>query len=430
MKTIVTVFSIVVIIAAMTAPTWAEMEVQDNVVVFVIDSTSAILKDDQRLLSQFNTFSHGEAVSKIIGTKVYQAFNVDDPKGNIDGDKYRNALYYILNRVGEFKKGKRVVINMSLGSPLPSGDYPIIRQLYRKGVIMVASAGNEAVEGCCYPAAYDEVISVAACEKSVIAEYSNNCKDIDIVADGEYTETRTRSMFFGQSIEKLTLHGTSFSAPRVTSIIVEMLKQKPELSKDEIVDILQRASTELLYSKCKGGRVNRLKALAEISDNYRRLYRIRNWGLIVIATISTVIVGGFLASLLLVFVLSPALTFLFRLFLPGLWLYIKKKEVQKVMNKKEKNNKDIRFVIKCLIAQDSELEQIAKKALLDICKVSVLYRLRVCDILKSVYHHAKINEFVDERTPIKFLLAEIDLRFQIISDSSPRDLNGVNPDFN
>ncbi len=412
MKNIVNAFLIVVITMAMATAAWAKGGTRDDVVVFVIDSTSSILADDQRFLSQFNTFSHGGAVLRIIGSEASGIFNVDDLKGNMDKDKYYSALLFIQKQIKGLRKRKRVVVNMSLGSPLPTRrEYLIIRQLYESGAIMIAAAGNDGMEECWYPAAYDEVISVGACEKSVIASYSNNCKDIDIVADGKYTEIRTRTSFLEQSTEKLTLHGTSFSAPRVTSIVVKMLKEKPGLSKDEIVDILQRTSIKIPYSKCKGGRLNGLKALAEVSDRYRGLYRFENWSLFTLATISTIVIAGFLAFSLFVFVLLPFSTFLFRLFMPEVWLYLKKKGIQKVMGKKEKSDKGIRLIVKCLIAQDCDLEEIAKKALLDICEISPSECRGVQENLRFIYRRAKVNDFINEKTPISSLLAEIDERF-------------------
>jgi hypothetical protein len=407
MRNLLATFLIAVIIAATTAPTWAEMERRGNVVVFVVDSTSSILADEQKLLSQFHSFSHGDAVSELVGTEVRGIFNVDDFKGNIDKDKYYDALFLVLNQVKRIGRSKRVVVNISLGSPLPDvKEYLIIKQLYSNGAIMVAAAGNGGMKECWYPAAYDEVISVGACEGAVIADYSNNCKGIDIVANGKYTETRNQTIFLERLRERLTLHGTSFSAPRVTRVIVKMLEEKPGLNKEEIVHILQRTSTQLSFSNCNGGRVNRLKALSEISVKYRSLSRLRNWSIIAIASLSSIVVGGLFAFPLLLF-----LAFLFRLSLPGVWLHLKKRGIQKVMNNKEKSDKDIKYLVKCLIAQDKDLEQVARRALLDICIVSSQYRRRVRSSLESAYLYAKVNEFINEKVPIRSLLWEINFRF-------------------
>jgi subtilisin family serine protease len=60
-------------------------------------------------------------------------------------------------------EGIKIVINMSLGGPVPTTiiedaiDYAI-----SKGVIIVASAGNEGTDGMGWPGAYPQVISVAA----------------------------------------------------------------------------------------------------------------------------------------------------------------------------------------------------------------------------------------------------------------------------
>ena len=60
-------------------------------------------------------------------------------------------------------KGKPVVINMSLGGPeLDAMEKAAIDYAISKGVIVVASAGNEGEAGMGYPGAYAPVISAAA----------------------------------------------------------------------------------------------------------------------------------------------------------------------------------------------------------------------------------------------------------------------------
>lgn len=71
------------------------------------------------------------------------------------------GITYIGNLAEEY--GIKIIINMSLGGSTPSGlieeaiDYAI-----SKGVIIVASAGNEGLEGMGWPGAYPQVISTAA----------------------------------------------------------------------------------------------------------------------------------------------------------------------------------------------------------------------------------------------------------------------------
>jgi len=71
------------------------------------------------------------------------------------------GIRYVGDLAGE--QGVKIIINMSLGGPSPAPvleeaiDYAISR-----GVIVVASAGNEGEEGMGWPGAYPQVISTAA----------------------------------------------------------------------------------------------------------------------------------------------------------------------------------------------------------------------------------------------------------------------------
>jgi serine protease len=83
------------------------------------------------------------------------------------------------------------VINMSLefGLDVTSSDIPevvgAVRFAHRRGVVVVASAGNEGVSQLAYPAAAPDVISVGATTKDrCLADYSNGGPQIDRVAPG------------------------------------------------------------------------------------------------------------------------------------------------------------------------------------------------------------------------------------------------------
>jgi serine protease len=78
------------------------------------------------------------------------------------------------------------VINMSLGGPFPV--MPVRRALeyaHRKGVVVVAAAGNDGHGRVSYPARYPDVIAVAATQwDETTTFYSNWGKEIDIAAPG------------------------------------------------------------------------------------------------------------------------------------------------------------------------------------------------------------------------------------------------------
>jgi serine protease len=83
------------------------------------------------------------------------------------------------------------IINLSLEFSLDvsSSDIPeiisAIRYAHRRGVVVVAAAGNEGVSQIAYPAAAPDVISVGATTRDrCLAEYSNGGAGLDLVAPG------------------------------------------------------------------------------------------------------------------------------------------------------------------------------------------------------------------------------------------------------
>ena len=123
------------------------------------------------------------------------------------------------------KKAK--VINMSLGG---TSDFSLIRQAVSRavaaGVIVVAAAGNSGPTAApSYPAAYDEVIAVAATtELKTIATYSNGGNYIDVAAPGSAILS---SWPTGTGYARLS--GTSMAAPHVAGLAA-LLLQKNVLS--------------------------------------------------------------------------------------------------------------------------------------------------------------------------------------------------------
>lgn len=83
------------------------------------------------------------------------------------------------------------VINLSLEFSLDvtPGDIPdiisAIHFAHRRGVVVVAAAGNEGVQQLAYPARVSDVISVGATTADrCLADYSNDGSDLDLVAPG------------------------------------------------------------------------------------------------------------------------------------------------------------------------------------------------------------------------------------------------------
>jgi len=180
------------------------------------------------------------------------------------------GIVYVADLKGDKLGGAPVVINMSLGgSRLDPMEQAAINYAISKGVIIVASAGNEGEAGMGYPGAYEPVISVAAAGWTgewtaaawwrtldvadptnpadfYIADFSSREKDgqdLDVAAPGTWvvgpyqTNSGQTSYYY--------LGGTSMASPHVAGIVALMAEKKPLLTASQAEAILQASALPL-----------------------------------------------------------------------------------------------------------------------------------------------------------------------------------------
>ncbi len=133
------------------------------------------------------------------------------------------------------------VINMSVGNYHPSGILQeSIRYAYNKGIVLVAASGNDNTSQPSYPAAYPEVISVAAVDQQAQrAEFSNYGSYIDVAAPGvDIPSTYIYN-------EYAALSGTSMACPHVAGLAGLILSVNPKLSNEDVRAIIHNTAVDV-----------------------------------------------------------------------------------------------------------------------------------------------------------------------------------------
>ena len=151
------------------------------------------------------------------------------------------------------------VISMSLGGGDNATLKAAVQAANNRGVLLVAAAGNDGDDTANYPAAYPEVMSVAATtDRDERASFSNANADVEIAAPGDaILSTYTAGLYF-------TASGTSMAAPHVAGVASVLFWRNPGASASSVrstltstVDDLGPAGRDPAFGF---GRVNLCKA--------------------------------------------------------------------------------------------------------------------------------------------------------------------------
>ncbi|MGF1450290.1 MAG: S8 family serine peptidase [Opitutales bacterium] len=150
-----------------------------------------------------------------------------DAEGNGDAFTLANAIVRAVDAGAD-------IINMSLGS---YADSPVILDAVRyaadRDVVLVAAAGNDGSGALLYPAAYDEVISVAAADvNEQAAFFSNFGVGLDVTAPGV-------GVIAGGTGDDATLFsGSSAGAPLVSGLAARILEVEPTASAEDVAELI------------------------------------------------------------------------------------------------------------------------------------------------------------------------------------------------
>jgi thermitase len=166
------------------------------------------------------------------------------------------------------------IISMSLGG---YGDsellHDAIKYAYDNGVLVVAAAGNDNTNMKSYPAAYDEVIAVAATDQNdEKASFSNWGDWIELAAPGVSIYSTMPTYYvtlnsMGYSMNYDYLSGTSMACPHVAGVAALVWSRYPEKTRDWVRMWLRYTADDLGdpgFDTYYGyGRVNARKAVEQ-----------------------------------------------------------------------------------------------------------------------------------------------------------------------
>lgn len=229
--------------------------------------TSTILGFQRLSATTPNTFNGTAPLATIIPVKVL------GQNGSGWSSVVARGIVYVADLKAGPLSGHPVVINMSLGGPtLDAMEKAAIDYAIGKGVIIVASAGNEGELGMGYPGAYAPVISVAASGwvgqwrpgadgnpnnwwwaddvpeptrpgQFYIADFSSREKpgqDLDVVAPGVWV-VGPYNVNNGQ-LSYFYVSGTSQASPHVAGIAALMAQKNPNLTAAQAEEILTESA--------------------------------------------------------------------------------------------------------------------------------------------------------------------------------------------
>lgn len=146
------------------------------------------------------------------------------------------------------------VINLSWGGTGSSFTYQaLINAAHNAGITIVAAAGNSGSSTQFYPAAYDNVIAVAATTSTdTKASYSNYGSWIDIAAPGSSLKGCVASSNDSYAYKS----GTSMASPVAAGLCALMLSYEPTMTPSSILSCLTSTAVSITGADVGAGRIS------------------------------------------------------------------------------------------------------------------------------------------------------------------------------
>ncbi|MHA6530327.1 S8 family peptidase [Paenibacillus sp. BAC0078] len=239
---------------------WNLSKGSKDVVVAVVDTGVQASHPDLKgqLLAGYNAITkgskpdddvgHGTHVTGIIGALTNNKegvagiswFNKILPVKALDNSGAGTTYSVAEGIIWAADKGAKV-INLSLGNYADSQFlHDAIKYAYDRDVVLVSASGNDNTERPGYPAAYPEVIAVAATNASGDrASFSNYGDYIDVAAPGESIASTYPDNQYA------ALSGTSMASPHVAALAGLIRSLNPALTNKEVMDLMTTNAVDL-----------------------------------------------------------------------------------------------------------------------------------------------------------------------------------------
>jgi len=209
-------------------------------------------------------YGHGTHVAGLIGAVANNAVGIAGvaPKVKLDARKVLNSqgvgnFSNVAEAIREAADSGAEIINMSLQAAAPSTLMEAaVEYAYNRGALLIAASGNSgSSNSISWPAAYDEVMAVAATTyNDRRASYSNASPKVEIAAPGgerslsmlstwpNGVRCRDNAVIPTQSTY-CTSEGTSMAAPLVAGAAVLLKSVRPSLNAESIRQLLRQTAT-------------------------------------------------------------------------------------------------------------------------------------------------------------------------------------------
>jgi thermitase len=239
---------------------WGVGKGSENVIVAVVDTGADLNHPDLqgRLQTGYNVINpasspmddvgHGTHVAGIISALVNNGegvagmtwYNPVMPVKVLDETGAGNTYNVAQGIIWAADHGARV-INMSLGNYADANFlHDAIKYAFNKDIVLIAASGNDNSEQPGYPAAYPEVLAVAASDNAKQkATFSNFGDYIGVTAPGvNIPSTYPHNQY-------AALSGTSMASPHVTALAALIRSTNPKLKNTEVMEIMRKTAEDL-----------------------------------------------------------------------------------------------------------------------------------------------------------------------------------------